>query len=185
VRDDLDLDRVLPYLKPAAPAARPVGGLRAEDTPVTRPFIGSLVTTYVLDQGEHFAFVAGRHVAADGRSLEELHRQAVDNLGRRLFEYELRLARHHAITPVLFDGNFEAATMLVDNLWNQIQDELAQPDIIAVAPARDILAFCPSGSSDGRTQLTELIDRVWPAPDHRLTRDVYRRVGGAWRVEPG
>jgi hypothetical protein len=50
-------------------------------------------------------------------------------------------------------------------------------------PCRDILAFCPARSTEGRTQLGELIERVWEGADHRLTKDFYRRVEGTWRLE--
>jgi hypothetical protein len=179
----LDLDSVLPYVK--ALTADPdrqqdrVSDLRLAN----RAFVGSLVTTYVVDKGAGLQFVAEQDLTSTAVSVDELPQRAVHNFAALVAKQRLRMPKYHAITPVLFDGNFEVSVMLLDENWEWFEAQFGEPQILAVAPARDILAFCPASSREGRSQLGDLIDRVWPTADHRLTRDFYRRVDGVWNLD--
>jgi hypothetical protein len=176
----LDIGSVLPYVKAlTADADRPRGRV-SDFTLVTRGFVGSLVTTYVVDVGAGLQYVAEQDRVSAGVSMDELHQQAVHNFAALVAKQRIRMPKYHAITPVLFDGNFEVSVMLLDENWAWFEAQFGEPEILAVAPARDILAFCPASSEEGRSQLGDLIDRVWPTADHRLTRDFYRRVAGVW-----
>jgi hypothetical protein len=178
----LDLATVQPYVK--AVTTSDYKQDRVSDlTLVTRAFVGSLVTTYVMDVGAGLQFVAEDALTRAAVTVDELHQRAVQNFAARVAERRVRMPKYHAITPVLFDGNFEVSIMLLDENWAWFEAQFGEPEILAVAPARDILAFCPASSAEGRAQLGQLIDRVWPTADHRLTRDLYRRVDGVWQLE--
>ncbi|GIF52809.1 hypothetical protein DFJ67_1157 [Asanoa ferruginea] len=177
------LDSVLPYLKATLDVSDGSGIAEPSATPVTRPFVGSLLTTYVLDEESRFRFVTEADAAEAGRTVDQLHQRAIANLAALVAQQELRTPKFHAITPVIFDGNLEVSFMLFDELWTSFEERFGEPEILAVAPARDILAFCPASSDEGRKQLGELVDRIWPGGDHLLTRDFYRRVDGAWQLD--
>jgi hypothetical protein len=114
----------------------------------------------------------------------DLHWHAVENFAR-LATGRLDMPRYGAITPVLFDGNLEVSVMFLDDVWEWFAAELGTAEILAVAPCRDILAFCPASSVDGRTELEDLIERVWCSADHPLTKDFYRRAGRTWVLDSG
>jgi hypothetical protein len=181
VPSDLDVTQALPYLKPAV-----VDGTRAfkvsdQDSPVIRPFIGQLLITYVLDKGDHFEYIQHHHLNAAGLTEDRLHRHALHNLGLRAAG-EVRTAPHGSVTAVLFDGNLESSLILLDPLWPSIADRLGGSEILAAAPARDVLAVCPASSTVGRRELNGLIERLWPVGDHLLTRDLYLRRNDSWQV---
>ena len=179
----LDLSSVLPYAKALTP---PGGSERASGldlAPVNRPFVGSLLTTYVVDVGVGLRFVSEDELNGMALTVDELHEQAVRNLAAYVDQQHLRTPEYHDIRPLLLDGNFEVSLMFLDELWNRFESQFGERSILAVAPTRDILACCPASSQAGRAQLSQLIDRVWPAGDHRLTRDFYRRVDGTWHLD--
>jgi hypothetical protein len=67
-----------------------------------------------------------------------------------------------------------------DGLVTRAQTELG-PELIAAAPARDILAL---SSPAGVDELRAVIARVWPCGDHLLTQDLYRHTERGWSVYP-
>jgi hypothetical protein len=173
----------MPYVKATIAAPEGVNSHQPYPTPVTRAFVGSLLTCYVVDVGFGLQFVSTQDLDTAKVSIDELHHRAVQNFHALVAKQRLRMPKYHAITPVLFDGNFEVSVMLLDDVWEWFVTQFGEPEILAVAPARDILAFCPASNAEGRAQLGELIDRVWPTADHRLTRDFYRRLDGVWHLD--
>ncbi|MGI5176203.1 hypothetical protein ACQEVZ_07745 [Dactylosporangium sp. CA-152071] len=179
----LDLNSVLPYAKAVTPpgSSGPIPGL--DLALVSRPFVGSLVTTYVVEVGSGLRFVSEDELNGVAITVDELHEQAVRNLAAYVGQRQLRTPEYHDIRPVLLGGTFEVSVMFLEEVWNRFESQFGERSILAVAPTRDILACCPASSQAGRAQLGQLIDRVWPAGDHRLTRDFYRRVDGTWHLD--
>jgi hypothetical protein len=64
-------------------------------------------------------------------------------------------------------------------MWTHWYAHLVQDTFMVAAPARDVLAFCDASSTDGIAELREVIWRV-QGGDHRLSPDLYRRVGLEW-----
>jgi hypothetical protein len=50
------------------------------------------------------------------------------------------------------------------------------------APARDVICFCDSSSTEGLAELRAVIARVWPGGDHLLSDRIFERKDGRWRV---
>jgi hypothetical protein len=182
VPSDLDVTQALPYLKPVLPSDAAALDLAQSDSLVTRPFIGRLLITYLVDQGDRFQYVQHRHLDAVGFTEDRLHSCALHNLGLRTAGGEVRIALRGSITAVFFDGNLESSLMLLDPFWQYIADRLGGGEAIAAAPTRDMLAVCPAHSIAGRQELKAVIERLWPVGDHLLTRDLYLRRDDAWQV---
>jgi hypothetical protein len=56
----VDLSTVLPYVKPALDPSAPDGNLvelHDDGAPATRPVVGSLLTTYVVFEGDSFRYI--------------------------------------------------------------------------------------------------------------------------------
>jgi hypothetical protein len=172
----------LAYLKPEIPSSdpAPVVSLSDDDAPVLRPFLPGLLTTYVIDEGDSFAYVQGRDLRRAGVSEEELHSQALVNLAA-LAERELTIRENGTVSALFLDGNFEASLLLLDDLWTHRLREYARVPIVAI-PTRDILAFADVESAVGVSELRAVVKRVWPSSDHLLSENLYRRVDGKWRV---
>jgi len=172
----------LAYLKPEIPSDDPaaVTSLSVDDAPVMRQFLPGLLTAYLVDEGDSFAYVQGRDLRRADVSEDELHRQAVVNLAE-LADRQLTIRDNGAVSALFLDGNFEASLLLVDDLWTQRLREYAHDPIVAI-PARDILAFADVESAAGISALWGVVNRVWSSGDHLLSKNLYRRVDGRWRV---
>ena len=51
---------------------------------------------------------------------------------------------------------------------------------MAVAPARDILAFCDTASVEGIGQFQQVVARIFPGGDHLISDRLYRREPRRW-----
>lgn len=156
------------------------------DSPVLRALNSEgLITAYLTDEGRHFRYVQNRDLTAVGMSPEELHAQAIANLGE-LARGKMELQQHKSIFALFLDGNFEASLMLVDDLWDKELRDFIEGDFIAAIPSRDVLAFSSADSPDGASELEGVIARVWREADHLLSRSLFRRRRGRWmRYQPG
>ncbi|WP_394848757.1 DUF1444 family protein [Pendulispora brunnea] len=178
-----NLSRVLPYLKAVVPEddPAPVMTLSSEDSFVVRPLVGGLLTTYVIDEGDRFVYVQERHLAAEGLTRDDLHERALANLGSLLSQHGVRVHPHGKIFALIVDGNLEATLMLLDKFWGAMERHVDAEELLAVAPARDVLAVGPLGV-DVAAELREVVTRV-RGGDHLLNEDLYRRSAGVWHVE--
>lgn len=173
---------MLPYLKASVEDDGGLLELSTDDSPVLEPYVGTLLISYVLDEGATLRLITEGERRAAGVSIAELHRRALANLSRKIALTGVRLVPYGQCVAVLFDGNFEATLLLWDDLWPQVHAHLG-PELVAAAPARDLLAV---SSPAGASELRDVISRAWPNGDHLLTRDLYRRTSDGWsfhRVE--
>jgi uncharacterized protein YtpQ (UPF0354 family) len=172
------LDGVLPVLE--APAARvpnsPGGG-----APIHRPFVGQLVTAYVVEEGDLTRTLERRELAAARMDEKELHARALENLAKHVETIGIRLRPYGSIMAVLFDGDLEATLMLYEPLWSHLCEEFADELVVAV-PARDVLVASPADSPAGLAELGAVVARVWPRDDHPLTSELFRIGTEPWGV---
>ncbi len=172
-------DQVLPLLKAAVDATRgPELILDAKASPVLRSFVGRLLVSYVVDEGDVLRFLTPVDLRRARLSVDGVHRRALANLDRRA-RGGVRVAPSGDVHAVLFDGNFEATLMLLPGFWEHLHASLGAR-VAAVAPARDVLAVCSAGSKRGVRGLRRVVDRVSSNGDHLLTREVFVHAEGAW-----
>jgi uncharacterized protein YtpQ (UPF0354 family) len=181
--------RAIAYLQVKRPALSPgpVVTLSGPDAPVMRDLGGGLLVAYVVDEGDHFAYTQGRHLAAEGRDEDELHAIGLVNL-TRLAADSLRVAPYPPgeMFAVLMGGHFEASMILLDDLWDRAFRQFVQGDYVVALPARDLLAFADASSEAGVQDLRALIARAQASgADHPLTDRLYRRAGGRWEPFEG
>jgi uncharacterized protein YtpQ (UPF0354 family) len=160
----------------------PAISLSRWDSPVLRPLSDDLLVSYVVDAADRLAFVQHRHLEQECVSVDQLHSIAVSNL-QALAEEKLAVREYGAIYVALMGGNFEASLLTLDAMWNQWYAHVAPQGFVAVAPARDLLAFCDSSSAQGLVELRRVVERSVDC-DHRLPAHLYRRIGGEWAQLP-
>ena len=171
--------RAIAYLKPLMQDAAPAISLSREDSPVFQPFTDGLLVAYVADASDHLAFVQHRHLEQEGVSVDQLHAMAISNL-QALAEEKLVVREYGSIYVALMGGNFEASLLALDVMWSEWYAHLAPRGFVAVAPARDLLAFCDSSSERGLVELRHVVERTGDC-DHGLRSHLYRRTGTAWK----
>jgi uncharacterized protein YtpQ (UPF0354 family) len=173
------------YLKgKVAPSVPAEVTLSHEDSPVFLDFAGDLLVSYAVDEGSWYRLVQQRDLERDGLSAEDLHPSGLEDLLNLAAERGVRVQPSGAIFAVLMGGDFEASLLLLDSLWEQSFRQFVPGDYVAVAPARDILAFCDSSSAAGIEELRQVIARTYPSCDHLLSDKLYLRRNGAWGLAP-
>ena len=157
------------YLKVEVPNDTADVELSRSDSPVLRSFGHGLFAAYLVDEGDHFSYVQNRHLDGAHISPEELHSQAVHNLGT-LAEKHAEVRCYGNIFTVLMGGNFEASLILFDQFWSEWYAGLA----------RDLLAFSDAASPVVLAELRALCERTQGNVDHPLSSKVHRRIDVTW-----
>ncbi len=185
--DDRPTQMIVPMMKAALsdssvpPTDRPPVELPSAATPVTEPFAGGLLVTYVLDLPDRYEFVAPRHCAEMGLAPGELRMQAVVNLRMRRRSIELHWYPDAKAVALTLGGDLEAGLILDDGIMNRLASEVGG-DLVVTVPARDILVATGTAHADGLAKLRWVADRIWEGTDHLLTRDLLVRRDGEWSV---
>jgi hypothetical protein len=168
------------YLKPDRPRCDERVALAELDYPVARDLKNGLLAMYVVDEGDSFTFVQKRHLAEASMPTDELHDSAMHNLAT-LASGNLEVRRHSRIWAVMFDGNFDASLMLLDELWETTLAGYVSGSFAVAIPARDVLAFCDADSAQGCAELRTLIRHARSAGDHLISDRIFLRDRDGWR----
>ncbi len=155
--------------------------LSPEDEPVFKNYGNGLLAAYLVDEGKFFSYVQYRHLTEAGISKDTLHNIGLDNLVEMVNE-NLEIHQTDGVFVVILGGNFEASLLMIDELWDDSLAFMVEQSFVACVPARDILAFCDSGSQEGIEKLKDLVDRAWELDcDHRISKDLYFRENATWK----
>lgn len=157
--------------------------LSYNDAPVERPLVADLILFYAFDEPTCFTMVAHRDLARLEVDAKCLHDIAIHNLRRDLPAPEI-----HQISEGTFmltcGGNFEATTLLLDEVWQQASDMVAGELVVAV-PARDIVLFTGTENLEGLAFMRSKVSRVLETGDHTLTRFFLVKKETGWDVYKG
>ncbi|MFL6439882.1 MAG: DUF1444 family protein [Terriglobales bacterium] len=78
-------------------------------------------------------------------------------------------------------GDYVASILLIDEVWQQFEEEI-DGDIVAVVPARDVLLFTSSKSSDGLVRIRDKARDIVQGGHHTVSETLIRRTQGQWKV---
>jgi hypothetical protein len=173
-------ESALPYLKPAESEDGTPSALISDDNaPILLDLGNGLLVSFLMDAGDHFVYLQGEDLAATGVEPPELYHRALDNLTRRVQEEGLQVFESGPVFALRLDGQFEASLLLLDWLWEQELASRIERGYLACVPARDILAFCDLGSSDGAAELQALAANL-DGFDHPISGSLFVRQSGMW-----
>jgi len=157
--------------------------LTHDDSPVEQPFVADLVLFYAFDQPTCFTMVAHRDLTRLSLDKHQLHDIALTNLRRAIPQPEL-----HEVSPGVFmltcGGNFEATTLLLDEVWEQVA-ETVQGDLVLSVPSRDVVIFTGTQNRDGLAFMRSKVSQILETGDHTLTRHFLVRCGTRWSLYEG
>ena len=151
--------------------------LPEDEAPIGRDFVADLVILYAEDRSDEFVFISRRRLRELGLTEEELHLRALLNLPSRPPKIEI-----HGAPPkqmLVAGGNFEATLLLHDGLWNEVGRHMSG-DILAVAPARDLLMISDSAWEGARDFLKGIAAKDLEDKSHTLSKCILRRTQGKW-----
>ncbi|MBD9668012.1 DUF1444 family protein [Variovorax sp. VRV01] len=179
VAQGLDLTLLVPLIKVVEldDPSTAVLTLSHDDSPVTRPFAADLIVMYAVDLPTHFQFVSYGDLKNASMTQEELHSLALRNLPTRVPKIELHgQPSRYMVTA---GGNLEATLLLLDSMWEQFEEQMPG-ELLAVAPARDLLFVSASGWDGALSFMQEMASRDLPEKRYALSKCVFARRGGIW-----
>lgn len=157
--------------------------LSQDDSPVEQLLVADLILFYAFDQPSCFTMVAHRDLTRLTLNEQRLHDIALTNLRRTIPEPEL-----HEVSSGVFmltcGGNFEATTLLLDEVWQQVS-AMVQGDLVVAVPARDVVILTGTENREGLAFMRSKVSQILETGDHALTRYFLVRGGSRWSVYEG
>lgn len=178
------IDRVVPRIVVSLPTGVvPDIELSDNDSPVEQRLVADLIVWYAFDEPTCFTILTQRDLARLKVDLKGLNDIALSNLRRIIPETQV-----HRLSNDVFvltcGGNFEATTLLLDEVWEQMSAKV-QGDLVVAVPARDILVFAGSNNREGLAHMRSKVSEILETGDHLLTRSFLMRRGKSWVVYKG
>ena len=176
--DRRTLDFVFPRIYVSLPPGVPADvKLSEEDSPVECPLAADLIVLYAYDLDTYFAMVSQGDLADLGVSVEELHARSVQNL--RALNLEVQAHSGERCKMLTAGGNFEAALVLLPELWDSIETMVDGAVVISV-PARDVVYFTGDAEKENLAELRTWTSKLLELADKPLSRAFLCRKNGAW-----
>ena len=150
------------------------------DRPVYEPFAEGLGIFYALDKGDHFLHVQNRHLS-ETITLEKLRETALNNMTKEVSDKTQISGDPSDIMMLINGGNFEAAMMLVDSIWDNLEQVLNDQVCIAI-PAKDLLFIAGKNNPVGRESLRARVRQFFDDQETEglLVRHIYTRENNQW-----
>jgi uncharacterized protein YtpQ (UPF0354 family) len=158
--------RILPILKPIT-ALR---GLNEE--PATTSFPGGLHVAYLVERPDSLLAVRPADLERWGRSLEEVHQVAVDNLLRQTNREEPLRCEEELCGWASGDG-WDAARLVVPKLRQQIVEKIG-PAVYAV-PRESVYVALPIKLAD---RIKTRVEHDFVTADNPVSQDLFVERGG-------
>jgi hypothetical protein len=187
----IDLSRVVPRVKAVYgeetidPGPGPGGSgehleMTAEDSPVMAPLTTGLSICYAMDMGNRYQLIQNRHLT-DAITQAALHGAALSNMAREIADKTEVNGDPAAVMMLTNGGNFEAAMLLVDGMWENLR-QVFKDDLCVAVPARDLLFIAGRNSGAGREGLRALVRKYFDEQQtkHLLVRHIYGRENDGW-----
>src|ERR1700686_302 len=107
----LNCDQAIPYLKPSLKTSEEAIKVALDDLPVLRKLGYDLLVSYLVDMGDRFQYIQGRHLKSSGLTEEELHAHSIKNL-KSLMKAKLEIKPYGPVFAVFLNGNCESSVLL-------------------------------------------------------------------------
>ncbi len=138
---------------------------------VTQPLVDGLAITYVLDGDRTIAYLPNEVPARWGKTIDELHALALENLVRQSQSIQAHAAQDEdgAVNLVLFqtlDG-YDATRILLPTLHDKLRELLGSPFAAAI-PNRDIL-LCFRSEGETLSRITSQVKQDYRTMPHQVT----------------
>ncbi|MEM8882679.1 MAG: hypothetical protein AAGD14_01260 [Planctomycetota bacterium] len=143
---------------------------------VRRPIAADMHAVLARDEGERFSFV----LDSDDEIGEDPFAAGVEGVLAIADPLEMC---GDALKMLNCGGDYEASMLLADHVWDVMADHV-DGDVIAAAPARDLLFVTGADDAAGLSQMEAAIRRVFDEEfSYRISRAMLRRKDGGWVVE--
>jgi hypothetical protein len=157
-----------------------------ESNPVMQAVPGGLGVMYGIDSGGHWEYLVQGQFEKMGFSHEQLHQRALSNLEAWVNKSgNLRvLTLENGAFGIVAGGDFEAAFLLLDSLWDGPLKDYAPNGVVCVIPMPDICMFCDARNVNAIRALKAAVFKFNEGGATLLSKELYRRVDGKWQSFP-
>ena len=138
---------------------------------------GDVVVVVVEDRKDTSRFVISGEGKRFGLSDQDMMKAGRENLQRRVSRLEM--VEHGPIRSLSFDADYNAALILLPEVWSAIGD--LPTDLVVAVPARDIVAFGDGTDPQAVAALRRIAQT--PSDGYPVTRLLLQRVRGRWMVK--
>jgi hypothetical protein len=147
---------------------------------VVKNICDDLNCLYAIDNETGLEIIQERQLQEWKITKDMLHEMALANYRFLISE---KLKTHGDANGVMFivDGNLEAGLILIDEIWEQMENQLGE-EIVIVAPSRDVLFATGKSKSDLIERTTEKAKEIFLKGDHSLSKNWFIRQNNAWKV---
>jgi hypothetical protein len=186
-----DLNKVFPRLKAVFggetpdPHPRPNPdnehvSLSFEESPVYDDFVEGLGVFYAIDKGNRYQLLQNKDLS-DVITREKLREAALNNMALEVADRTEVNGDPSNIMMLTNGGNFEAAMLLVDGMWENLA-EVLHDDICVAIPARDLLFIAGKNNPMGRERLRAAVRKFFDEQETAglLVRHIYARENNSW-----
>ena len=164
---------VFPWIKAAVPDGEPEagtdGGTGIPVDLMVMPFLGDLLVTFAVDDGDHFSLLQ-RSDVPEGMSDADLFALAKKNLTEQV-EFTLT-GTNYGGYGILAGGDHEAGALCLDFIWDAVLKQVGENLVIAV-PAKDCLFMAAASDRAQIEGMAEVAKSIFENGDRQLTRNLF------------
>jgi uncharacterized protein YtpQ (UPF0354 family) len=144
---------------------------------VSEQFVADLHIVYATDRDGIIAFLMEGDRKRFNLGFPELRNLAMANLKRVL--HPIKRLGESPLFAFTTDDGYCSSLLLLDDLW-KTQTNSVQGDIVVAVPARDILLFTGSSSTNGIKEIREKVEQIRKDGSHLVSATLLIRKNGHW-----
>lgn len=133
---------------------------------------------YAIDTGTNFEIIQQSHLEEWKIDHQKVHDIAIENFRALLTE---KLTARGDTNGIMFiiDGNLEAGLVLIDEIWDQFEEQVGEKIVITI-PARNVIMATGKSNRAMIDQFKENSKRVLLEGDHPLSKYIFIRENSRW-----
>lgn len=135
---------------------------------------------YAIDSGNSYEIIQHRHLNAWQIDQSELEQIALDNL-TTLTMTNLSVQGDANGLMFVLNGSLEAAIVLMDQVWDQLEGQIGETIVIAV-PSRDVLLVTGASNDTMLESFEKTAADIYKSADYPLSKNFFIREAGTWKL---
>jgi len=135
---------------------------------------------YAIDNEYGLEIIQDAHLGKWEINKAELHDIALENF-RSLIATKMTARGDTNGIMFTIDGNLEAGLVLIDEIWEQLEEQVGESIVVSV-PSRDVIVATGKSNRPMIDAFTENSKQILTTGDHPLSRNWFIREKGKWKV---
>ena len=135
---------------------------------------------YAIDSGSSYEIIQQRHLNSWQIDQSELEQIALGNL-TTLTMTNLSVQGDTNGLMFVLNGSLEAAIVLMDQIWDQLEKQIGENIVIAV-PSRDVLLATGASNNTMLESFEKTSTDIYKSADYPLSKNFFIRETGTWKL---